>query len=112
MTNVGAQCIICPKCAWERKRAAGDVPYDLHMATGTALRRNLLAAFVEHPASAGESYGQHCRRALRVSWTLAGASMAAVVHALVPGLFTTRASDTIFELHDDLVRIRASQETV
>ena len=43
--------------------------------------------------------------------TLAAASMAAVVHALVPGLFTTRASDTIFELHDDLVRIRASQET-
>ena len=73
---------------------------------------SILKAFIEHPASTGETYGQHCRRALRVSWTLAGASMAAVVHALVPGLFTTRASDTIFELHDDLVRIRASQETV
>ena len=73
---------------------------------------SILKAFIEHPASTGETYGQHCRRALRVSWTLAGASMAAVVHALVPALFTTRASDTIFELHDDLVRIRASQETV
>ena len=73
---------------------------------------SLLKAFIEHPASTGETYGQHCRRALRVSWTLAGASMAAVVHALIPALFTTRASDTIFELHDDLVRIRASQETV
>lgn len=73
---------------------------------------SILKAFIEHPASTGETYGQHCRRALRVSWTLAAASMAAVVHALVPALFTTRASDTIFELHDDLVRIRASQETV
>ena len=73
---------------------------------------SILKAFIEHPASTGETYGQHCRRALRVSWTLAGASMAAVVHALVPGLFTTRASDTIFELNEDLVRIRASQETV
>ena len=81
------------------------------MAAGTDPGSNLLASFAEHPASAGETYGQHCRRALRVSTTLAGASMAALVHALIPALFTTRASDTIFELHDDLVRIRASQET-
>jgi len=72
---------------------------------------SILKAFIEHPASTGETYGQHCRRALRVSWTLAVTSMAAFVHALIPALFTTRASDTIFELHDDLVRIRASQET-
>ena len=73
---------------------------------------SILKAFIEHPASTGETYGQHCRRALRVSTTLAVTSMAAFVHAMVPALFTTRASDTIFELHDDLVRIRASQETV
>ena len=72
---------------------------------------SILKAFIEHPASTGETYGQHCRRALRVSTTLAVTSMAAFVHALVPAFFTTRASDTIFELHDDLVRIRASQET-
>ena len=72
---------------------------------------SILKAFIEHPASTGETYGQHCRRALRVSWTLAAASMAAVVHALVPGLFTTRASDTIFELHDDLQQVRSLQET-
>ena len=72
---------------------------------------SILKAFIEHPASTGETFEQHCRRALRLAATLAAASMAAVVHALVPGLFTTRASDTIFELHDDLVRIRASQET-
>ena len=73
---------------------------------------SLLKAFIEHPASTGETYGQHCRRALRLAATLAAASMSALVHALVPGLFTTRASDTIFELNEDLVRIRASQETV
>ena len=73
---------------------------------------SILKAFIEHPASTGETYGQHCRRALQVSWTLAGASMAAVVHALVPGLFTTRASDTIFELNEDLQQVQSSQETV
>ena len=73
---------------------------------------SILKAFIEHPASTGETYGQHCRRALRLAATLAAASMAALVHALVPGLFTTRASDTIFELNEDLVRTRASQETV
>ncbi len=71
---------------------------------------SLLKAFVEHPATAGETYGQHCRRALRLAATLAGASLAALVHALIPALFTTRASDTVFELHDDLKRVRASQE--
>ena len=82
------------------------------MATGTDLHKNLLAAFVEHPAAAGEKYGQHCRRALRVSATLAFASMAALVHALVPAWCTPRASDTVFELHDDLQRVRALQEVV
>ncbi|MBC8365608.1 MAG: hypothetical protein H8E59_11465 [Actinobacteria bacterium] len=76
------------------------------MATGTDTRRRFLTAFVEHPASAGETYGQHCRRALRVSATLAAASMAALVHALVPAWCTTRASDTVFELHDDLQKVR------
>ena len=72
----------------------------------------ILKAFVEHPASTGETYGQHCRRALRVSTTLAVTSMAAFVHALVPALFTTRASDTIFELNEDLQQVQLLQETV
>ena len=72
---------------------------------------SILKAFIEHPASTGETYGQHGRRALRVAATLAGASMAAVVHALVPALFTTRASDTIFELNEDLQQVQSWQET-
>lgn len=76
------------------------------MATGT----QLLAPFVEHPASAGETYLQHLRRAVRVARTLAVAAGAALLHALVPALCTTRASDTIFALHDDLRRVRDLQE--
>ena len=72
---------------------------------------SILKAFIEHPASTGETFGQHCRRALRVSWTLAAASMAALVHALIPALFTTRASDTIFELNEDLQQVQSWQET-
>tara|TARA_B100001245_G_scaffold196803_1_gene155791 strand:- start:618 stop:734 length:117 start_codon:yes stop_codon:yes gene_type:complete len=37
--------------------------------------------------------------------------MAAFVHALVPALFTTRASDTIFELNEDLQQVQSWQET-
>ncbi len=73
---------------------------------------SILKAFIEHPASTGETFEQHCRRALRLAATLAAASMAAFVHALVPALFTTRASDTIFELNEDLQQVQSLQETV
>ena len=58
--------------------------------------------FTEHPASVGETYFEHQRRALRVARRLLVASAAAAVHALVPALFTTRASDTVAEIHDEI----------
>lgn len=94
------------RSAWIRKNLSRPGPYVVPMATGT----RLLASLVEHPASAGETYLQHLRRALRVAATLAMAAGAALVHALVPALCTTRASDTIFALHDDLRRVRDRQD--
>ena len=58
--------------------------------------------FTEHPASVGETYFEHQRRAFRVARRLLVASAAAVVHALVPALFTTQASDTVAEIHDEI----------
>ena len=55
--------------------------------------------FTEHPASAGESYGEHFRVAMGFSRQLIGAGLAAAVHAIVPGLHKTTASERIHSLH-------------
>ena len=56
-------------------------------------------AFTEHPASVGETWGQHARVALSAAGTLAMAAMAATLHAIVPALFPTTASRAVDRLH-------------
>ena len=58
--------------------------------------------FTEHPASVGETYLEHQRRAFRVARRLLVAAAAAVVHALFPALLTTQASDRVAEIHDEI----------
>jgi len=58
--------------------------------------------FTEHPASVGETYLEHQHRAFRIARRLLVAAAAAVVHALVPALFTTQASDRVAEIHDEI----------
>ena len=65
--------------------------YDLFMA--------IIDVFTKHPASVGESWAEHARLALLTSGLLAGAALAAAVHAVVPALFETTASHTIDRLH-------------
>jgi len=55
--------------------------------------------FLSHPQQAGESYFQHQRVALSFALPLLGAGLAAVIHALVPGLCETTAGDAIRKLH-------------
>ena len=55
--------------------------------------------FTEHPATVGQSWAVHARFALSISGLLAGAALAAAVHAVVPALFETTASRTIDRLH-------------
>jgi hypothetical protein len=59
----------------------------------------LKSMFVDHPESVGESYWQHFGVAFGFALTLIGAGLAALVHALVPGLCKTTASSTIRRLH-------------
>ena len=61
--------------------------------------------FIEHPASVGETYLEHLYRALKVAWRLIGASAACVIHALVPALFTTRVSDTVSGIYDEIQQL-------
>jgi hypothetical protein len=55
--------------------------------------------FFAHPHSVGESYSVHQRMALAVCFSLFGAALAALVHALIPALCERTASRTILALH-------------
>lgn len=67
--------------------------------------------FEDHPASVGETYWQHLASAWSFSWRMAVASLACLIHALLPFLFTKYGSETITQLHDRMVinRHRNSQ---
>jgi hypothetical protein len=55
--------------------------------------------FTEHPASVGETYGEHFRVAGGFAGSLAVAAVAAAVHAVVPSWCTKTASSRIVSLH-------------
>lgn len=62
--------------------------------------------FLDHPASVGETYGEHAVFAVSVGWTMFVGSLACFVHALVPALFPTTGSTTIMSLHEKLTTAR------
>ncbi|WP_375392271.1 DUF6356 family protein [uncultured Sphingomonas sp.] len=64
--------------------------------------------FLDHPASVGESYAQHFGVASRFGWRLTRGGLACIAHAALPFLFKTAGSDTVRELHDQLVAKRAA----
>ncbi len=60
--------------------------------------------FTAHPASVGETYTQHMGVALGFALPLTKAALAAYVHALLPFLCVTTASDTVKGLHARMTR--------
>jgi hypothetical protein len=56
--------------------------------------------FTDHPASVDESYGEHFLFATRFSATLFAAAFAALVHAIIPGLFDKTASRIVARLYE------------
>ena len=58
--------------------------------------------FLSHPQQAGESYFQHQRAALSFALALLVAGLAAIAHAIVPGLCERTAGDIIRKLHGRL----------
>lgn len=63
--------------------------------------------FAEHPRSLGIGYWAHMRGAVAIGASLLAAGLACIVHAVVPGLFTHRAGETVDRLHGHMRR-RAS----
>ncbi len=58
----------------------------------TSAMISTLRAFKEHPASVGQSYGQHFKFSASVAITLLCASFTALVHALAPPVFESTTS--------------------
>jgi hypothetical protein len=58
--------------------------------------------FTEHPASVGESYTEHFRVAAHFARCLTKAAGAAAVHAVVPSMCKTTASECIRELYAEM----------
>ncbi len=65
------------------------------------------AKFTEHPASVGETYGEHFLAAIGFSLRLMKAAFCCAVHALLPFLFERAASRCVEDLHARMVVHRA-----
>ena len=68
----------------------------------------MLKAFTDHPASVGETYAEHFGVATRFGWRLTRGGIGCMVHGLLPFAFKTSGSDTVKELHDQLVAKRSA----
>ena len=53
----------------------------------------------EHLKEAKETYFEHMKNAFKISFEMIGGGLKGIVHALVPGLFITAASDRIRKLY-------------
>jgi hypothetical protein len=64
---------------------------------------NLIRAFTAHPASVGESYGEHLLRAMGFGLRMVLAGIACLVHGVLPFLFQRTGSRAIADLNDRMV---------
>ena len=62
--------------------------------------------FLEHPATLGETYFEHQRRAARFGFALLGSGVASLIHAIVPALFVRTGSRTVERLHGSMLARR------
>lgn len=62
--------------------------------------------FTEHPASVDETYFEHLLTAGSFSLRMFAASLACLVHAVLPFLFVRTGSVAIEDLHDRMVANR------
>ena len=66
--------------------------------------------FIDHPASVGESYFEHQKMAARYAVILGLASIAALIHAVVPVLCQSTARRIIGSLHKELTQRATSDD--
>ena len=67
--------------------------------------------FLEHPREVGETWAEHAAASAGYGWRLLQASACAYIHALVPGLHKTTASDRVRAMAAELNgRARVARE--
>lgn len=66
----------------------------------------LARLFTEHPASVGESYGEHLAMASGFGIRMILGGMACLIHGLLPFLFVKTGSKQITTLHSTMVTNR------
>jgi len=66
----------------------------------------LKTLFSDHPASVGETYGQHMGMAASFGGRLILAGLACLVHGILPFLFVKTGSAAITDLHQRMVTHR------
>jgi hypothetical protein len=59
--------------------------------------------FTSHPASVGESYGQHLIQALSFAAAMFAGAIACLIHALIPSMCKRTGSRIIMRLHQRMV---------
>lgn len=62
--------------------------------------------FTAHPASVNESYWQHLGTAASFGFRMIWGGIVCLVHALIPGVYCTKASEMIGELHERMITNR------
>ena len=68
---------------------------------------NLTRKLTEHPATVGETYGEHFVTAMGFGLALFKAAFCCVVHAILPFMFEKTGSMCITELHERMVTNRS-----
>ncbi len=71
---------------------------------------NMKTLFTEHPASVGESYGEHFVAASTFAASMALGTIACLIHAVFPFLCVKTGSGIITDLHDRMVANRVKDE--
>jgi len=65
--------------------------------------------FTHHPASVGETYTEHLGVATHFGLRMIGGGVAALIHGVLPFVFTTTGSRTIAALNAEIVAKRAHE---
>lgn len=71
---------------------------------------SLKSSFTEHPASVGETYGEHFVRASSFSLSMLKAAVCCGIHAILPFAFEKTGSECITKLYDRMVTNRSRLE--
>jgi hypothetical protein len=69
-----------------------------------------LRIFTRHPASVGETYGEHCRAASSFALRMIAGGLRCLVHAFLPFLYVSAGSDCVAELHGQLTARKDSAQ--